>query len=205
MLHALAPDLLAHILLLAVGPNVEPFVGHGGSALGLLPIVLGCDTRGLSGLRLVCKAFRDALSAVPVHLTVCTAYHVRCLARMSRKWNLVALKVLLNDYSAARQVVDAASALPERERRKIVTAVIQELSQAQVSHMLRKLEGLQHIVIWGLDTPGSATIYLDLLSHLERLDLHWVSISDVELLVLLPLLMHAACIVHRPTNEACGM
>ena len=69
-------------------------------------------------------------------------------------------------------------------------------------YMLRKLD-LHHVVICGLDRPRSASFNLDCLSHLERLDLHSVCIGDVELLVLLPLPMHAACTVHCPASEAC--
>ena len=74
-----------------------------------------------------------------------------------------------------------------------MTAEIQqELKTADVSLMLHKLEGLQHVVC-GMEGPRSASFNLNCLSHLERLDLHSVCIGDVELLVLLPLPMHAAC------------
>ena len=56
MFQAILPDVLSHILQLAVGPEEERYVGGGRSA-PLLPIVLGADSRGLCGLRLVSKAF----------------------------------------------------------------------------------------------------------------------------------------------------
>ena len=107
MLDALAPDLLAHILLLALGPQEELYV-EGRSAL-VLPTVLGSDPRGLSGLRLVCKAFRDALRAVPLHITLSTSTHIDTLATFRRTWaESAAIKLVLRDNSAARHLVDAA-------------------------------------------------------------------------------------------------
>ena len=56
MFQALPPDVLSHILQLAIGPEEERYVGEGRSA-PVFPIVLGNDLRGLCGLRLVSKAF----------------------------------------------------------------------------------------------------------------------------------------------------
>ena len=206
MLQDLAPDLLAHILLLALGPQEETYIGHGRSVF-VLPIVLGRDLKGLSSLRLVCKAFRDALRAVPLVLTLSTFTCVGSLATSWQNWaELAAVKLVLSDDSTAKHLVDVASALPDRQRKKIVTAEIQqELSRANVSCMLRQLQHLHHVIICGLDRPRSATFNLDCLSHLERLDLHSVCTSDLELLVLLPLPMHVACTVQCAASEACWM
>ena len=71
----------------------------------------------------------------------------------------------------------------------MVTAEVQlQWSKANVSHMLRHLQNLNHVVVMsGLDRPESAAINLDCLSHVERLDLHSVSMDESELLVLLRL------------------
>lgn len=198
MLHTLAPELLARILRLALGPEPRPIdctrEGEREIIEGKIPIVLGCDPRGLSRLRLVCKAFREALRAIPVHLAVSTSAHIDSLATLWRNWDVAAITLKLSDDSTARDQVDAASALPDRQRKEIVAAEIQELSQANISYMLRQLPGLNHVAIFGLDRPRSATVNLDCLSHIQRLDLHSVSIGDSELLVPLPLAL--ACSLH---------
>lgn len=201
---ALPPDLLAHVLQLSLGPEMSMYVGGGRTAL-LVPIRFGSDCRGFFELRLVCKAFRYALMAVPLHVTASSVDHIRSLARQSfRDLNIAAVELNLSclfDDRKPRVLVHAASHLPDRERKKVVTLSMSGNDMHDLAEVLREgqLEGLCHMII---NRSGIALVpgYLDCLSNcfsnIERLDMGPLSVHDVKVLVSpLLLLTHATRIV----------
>ena len=182
MLQTLPPDLLAHVLQLVLGPE-ERYVGEGKHFLGV-PIRLGTHCRGLSALRLTCKAFHHALREVPLHVTVSTPRHVRSLAASPfRAWNVAAVHLKLCAHEKPELLLYAASVLPDRERQKIVTVGLSGLGVGFYTYGLRQrqLEGMCHMII-RRTTAGSLDT-LDSLTCIQRLELWDVSVSDRKLLV----------------------
>ena len=175
----------------------ERYVGEGRSA-PVFPIVLGNDLRGLCGLRLVSKTFRDALLAVPLHVTVRTLPHVRSLARAPlADWKIPAVLLdLARTWSTGPQpLVHAACALPDMVRKRIVTARIPGSKVDDLAPVLHKLERLRHMII------VRANINLDRLSFIERLDLQ-EPLFDLQVLTFL---LHASCVVLCFTNSQCAI
>ena len=74
MLQAFPPDVLAHILRLALGPVEEKYVGEGKKFLGV-SFGLGAGSNWFGGLRRLSRSFREVLSEVPLHFTTSTASH----------------------------------------------------------------------------------------------------------------------------------
>ena len=183
MLQALSPDLLAHILQLALGPE-ECCVGGGRHAL-CVPIRLGADCRGLSALRRACKAFRGVLSEVPLHITASTTRQLRSLAKLSCKWNVAAVQLRLSaDEMPPGLTAYAAYKLPDRVRQKIVTVDMQGMSIHLYDDLLRhrQLEGVCQLIIHTVDNANDLH-YLERLPHIQRLDVWDLSIRSLEMLV----------------------
>ena len=192
MFDALPPELLAHILQMALGPYKEKYVGEGRHARGL-PLLLGADSTLMCDLRLVCKSFRDMLLEVPVHVTATSAHQLRSLAASSFTIATVQLKL----GAKAHSLMHAASALPDKERRKVVAVEMssRNVCYYDVGQMQRQLECLCQLIIHrtGADSLDSFDGFYRL-SSIERLELSDSSVQDLKLLVLplMPILSNSA-------------
>ena len=156
-----------------------------------MPIGLGADSKGLCGLSTVCKSFQLALKAIPLHVT---ASPIHLADILSQGWDITAVQLRMPAGGTSALLIEAASALPDRAREKIVTVEVPGATVASLASGLRQLEGVRHMIING------GTTHLDCLSHLERLDLTRQTVSDDLLVLMLPR-MHAACSLLSPMMQ----
>lgn len=142
------------------GPVEEMYVSDGSSAL-VLPIMLGADCRELRELNTVSRAFHNALRTIPLHVTASTVHHVRSLP-LFQHWNTAAVQLDLIACGTPELLIEAACALPERDREKIATVALPGERVADLAAGLRQLEGARHMIIRG------NTTHLECLSHIAK-------------------------------------
>ena len=148
--------------------------------------------KGCAGSGCFAKGFQDAVRTVPLHVTASTVDQVGCLPLL-QDWNIAAVQLHLIACATPELVMEAACALPDRERGKIATVAIPGNRVADLAPGLRQLDGVRHMIIRG------STIHLECLSHIEHLELTEYSPSnhpgENQVLVMLRPPMHAICYV----------
>ncbi len=186
-MQALPPDVLARIVQLAVDSE-QLYVGGGRSAQ-LLPIEVSRDAHGLSGLRLVCRSFLDAVEQIPLYVTVSSKWQARKLARAPfASWRVEAVHLRFSDRlinqqqqtTAPEGMLAAAEAWPPALAQRAVTATVRARDSPCFLNGLRAaidggaLSSLRHIcVVQGL-------ISADMLpASLERLDVEGVVLTEL--------------------------
>ena len=185
-MQALPPDVLARIVQLAVDSE-QLYVGKGRTAK-LLPIEISRDTHGLSGLRLVCRSFRDAVEEIPLYVTVTSKWQARKLARAPFiSWRVEAVHLRFSDEhtkvhesTALEGMLDAAEAWPPALAQRTVTATVHAQGSPCFLNSLRAaidggaLSSLRHVrVVEGLISPDMLPI------SLERLDVEAVVVTEL--------------------------
>ena len=153
-----------------MGPQEIRYVGAGKNAT-VLPVVPGQELRGLCTLRLVCKGFREALGAVPLHVTARTADHVCNLAiSFFKDCNIVAVHLVNAGGKMQEGLMDAACALPVKDRRKVVSLDVSGVTVANIAQGLRLSLELRY---------NDADCTVGSLSHLKQLDMREIDFEKM--------------------------